>query len=207
MDDVLQKLQPLWDMYDSATEFIDSCIPSPIPVPPLMNSAAMFLSRKATSYSFPYDISRIDLGDIVFWQALLAIFLQPTIWNLIGRLEYYTRLVSKIFFKPIFGVYAFALWIFLAGLYRDLLFVEAIKRQRTSSYFDDPYWEILGYVTGTVGVVLVLSSFWQLGMTGTYLGDYFGILMEKRVTAFPFNYFSDPMYDGSSLIFLSKALL
>lgn len=34
---------------------------------------------------------------------------------------------------------------------------------------------------------------WRLGVVGTYLGDYFGILMEERVTAFPFNVMDDPM--------------
>jgi Phospholipid methyltransferase len=30
-----------------------------------------------------------------------------------------------------------------------------------------------------VGQTLVLSSTWQLGITGTFLGDYFGILMDE----------------------------
>ena len=28
---------------------------------------------------------------------------------------------------------------------------------------------------------------YALGVTGTYLGDYFGILMDEPVTSFPFN--------------------
>lgn len=30
------------------------------------------------------------------------------------------------------------------------------------------------------GSTLVASSMWKLGVTGTYLGDYFGILMDVR---------------------------
>lgn len=30
------------------------------------------------------------------------------------------------------------------------------------------------------GSTLVVSSMWKLGVTGTYLGDYFGILMNVR---------------------------
>jgi len=45
-----------------------------------------------------------------------------------------------------------------------------------------------------------------LGVTGTYLGDYFGILMDERITSFPFNVLNNPMYYGSSMIFLSTAL-
>jgi len=52
----------------------------------------------------------------------------------------------------------------------------------------------------------VLSSMWALGLTGTYLGDYFGILMNDVVTGFPFNVSSCPMYLGSTLNFLGTSL-
>ena len=48
---------------------------------------------------------------------------------------------------------------------------------------------------------------WALGVTGTYLGDYFGILMDRRVTSFPFNITGAPMYYGSTLSFLGTAIL
>jgi phosphatidylethanolamine N-methyltransferase len=47
---------------------------------------------------------------------------------------------------------------------------------------------------------------WALGVTGTYLGDYFGILMDHRVTSFPFSVTDAPMYHGSMLSFLGTAL-
>lgn len=56
------------------------------------------------------------------------------------------------------------------------------------------------------GNVLVLSSMWALGITGTYLGDYFGILMDDIVTGFPFNVTEAPMYYGSTMSFLGTAL-
>jgi methylene-fatty-acyl-phospholipid synthase len=56
------------------------------------------------------------------------------------------------------------------------------------------------------GNVLVLSSMWALGVTGTYLGDYFGILMDEMVTGFPFNVSGSPMYWGSTMSFLATAL-
>ena len=58
----------------------------------------------------------------------------------------------------------------------------------------------------SVGTVLVLAAFYQLGITGTYLGDYFGILMDVRVTAFPFNTLEHPMYDGATMVFLAQSL-
>jgi len=47
---------------------------------------------------------------------------------------------------------------------------------------------------------------WALGVTGTYLGDYFGILMDDMVTGFPFNVSSSPMYHGSAASFLGTSL-
>jgi phosphatidylethanolamine/phosphatidyl-N-methylethanolamine N-methyltransferase len=58
-----------------------------------------------------------------------------------------------------------------------------------------------------MGNVLVLSSTWALGITGTFLGDYFGILMDDMVTGFPFNVVKSPMYYGSTMSFLGTALL
>ena len=53
----------------------------------------------------------------------------------------------------------------------------------------------------------MLTSIYALGITGTYLGDYFGILMKERVTGFPFNVLNDPMYVGSTMAFVGGALV
>jgi len=47
---------------------------------------------------------------------------------------------------------------------------------------------------------------YALGVTGTYLGDYFGILMDHKVESFPFNVTDAPMYYGSTMSFLGGAL-
>lgn len=192
---------------DQVSNAADAYVPSPVPVPALITTAAEFMSEKATPPSFPYVIKDVNLGDVVFWQAVIVIFLQPLLWNVIGRFEHYTRLLSKIFLKPVIGTYAFALWIFVGGLYRDVLFVAAMESQATVEWLGMPEYRAAALFLMGLGLILVLTSFYQLGMIGTYLGDYFGILMEKRVTAFPFNCFSDPMYDGSTMLFLGKAML
>lgn len=64
----------------------------------------------------------------------------------------------------------------------------------------------LAYTLLAIGNTLVLSSMWALGVTGTYLGDYFGILMDHRVTGFPFNLTDAPMYWGSVCSFIGTAL-
>jgi len=65
---------------------------------------------------------------------------------------------------------------------------------------------IAAYVLSTAGTILVLTSFYRLGITGTYLGDYFGILMDEMVTGFPFTILANPMYVGTTMNFLAGAL-
>ena len=52
----------------------------------------------------------------------------------------------------------------------------------------------------------MVTSTYALGVTGTFLGDYFGILMDRRVEGFPFSVLRDPMYVGSTLSFAAVAL-
>lgn len=83
----------------------------------------------------------------------------------------------------------------------------ALSHQPASTVLLSPLVSLLSYALIAGGNVLVLSSMWALGVTGTYLGDYFGILMSDRVTTFPFNVTDAPMYYGSTMSFLGTALL
>ena len=82
----------------------------------------------------------------------------------------------------------------------------ALSTQPTSPYLDTPLVKLGGGALFAAGNVLVLTSMWALGVTGTYLGDYFGILMPSMVTGFPFSVVPDPMYVGSSMCFVGVAL-
>ncbi|KAI0567220.1 Phosphatidylethanolamine N-methyltransferase [Gracilaria domingensis] len=195
------------DQVNNALEYMDDLIPQVVYVPEVVTAGAEYFSDYCTSPSFPYRLRNIEIGDIAFWQAVIVIFLQPLIWNCIARLEYYTRILSRVFIKPIIGVYVLALWIFLAGLYRDTLFVAALQTQQIVPQLGKLEYQLAGVSCLVLGTILVFSSFYRLGITGTYLGDYFGILMPEKVTAFPFNLFEHPMYDGSTLIFLGKAIM
>ncbi|KAK3096031.1 hypothetical protein FSP39_022180, partial [Pinctada imbricata] len=78
-----------------------------------------------------------------------------------------------------------------------------------------PTWPLLyenwilyfGYGLIILGSTLVFSSYFALGFYGTFLGDYFGILMEEKVTGFPFSVLDNPMYWGSTCNFLGSALV
>ncbi|KAM5466511.1 Phosphatidyl-N-methylethanolamine N-methyltransferase [Microsporum audouinii] len=118
-------------------------------------------------------------------------------------LEYNNHFLTKIFGNKYNGCYFLAVTIFSLGIIRDHLYNDALKNQ---PYFAPVHQQYLAYGLFATGNVLVLSSMWALGITGTYLGDYFGILMDAPVTGFPFNITSAPMYWGSTMSFLAVAL-
>lgn len=118
-------------------------------------------------------------------------------------LEYHKHHLTRIFRNAYYGCYFLAAIIFTLGIFRDHVYNQALEDQ---PYYAPVHQPRLAYLLFGVGSVLVLSSMYALGVTGTYLGDYFGILMDAPVTGFPFNVTGSPMYWGSTLNFLAAAL-
>lgn len=179
---------------------------SEMPVPAALDTVASQVSSFLASENIP-KIPHVDLTDQAFARAIVATVLPPLIWNIIGPFEYHTRLVSKITFKPIIGVYLSGLLIASLSVYRSALFVAAINSQVRLNEMDTPLFHALGGFILVCGMAMFLGAYYRLGITGTYLGDYFGIFRDERITAFPFNVLNNPMYDGSSMNHLAEALL
>lgn len=139
--------------------------------------------------------------------ALLSILFNPIFWNIVARFEHKTHFLTKIAGGAYNGCYILAATIFSLGIYRDHVYHEALLQQPTfEPMVESLIVKALAILTFGVGNVFVITSMWALGVTGTYLGDYFGILMKERVTSFPFNVNDNPMYNGSTLCFLGTAL-
>ncbi|KAG0034326.1 Phosphatidyl-N-methylethanolamine N-methyltransferase [Podila clonocystis] len=149
----------------------------------------------------------VDWSDYRIVIAVACIFFNPTFWNIVARKEYRSKFITRMFNgNGLYGCYALAATIFVLGLVRDAAFKWAIDGQPKAQCMDQPIIKALAYVLFGVGNIFVLSSMYVLGVTGTYLGDYFGILMEERVTSFPFNVNENPMYNGTVMIFLGTAM-
>ncbi|ORX50649.1 phospholipid methyltransferase [Piromyces finnis] len=151
--------------------------------------------------------SKVDYTNIYFILSASSIIFNPLFWNIVARNEYRNKTLTKIFKSPKNGCYFLAFVIFTLGIVRDLLFGKAIQSDNECKLFDSIGIKVIGYICLAVGGILVYSSMYTLGIIGTYLGDYFGILMEKRVTGFPFNICDNPMYNGSTLNFLGTAII
>ncbi|KAL8719711.1 MAG: hypothetical protein Q9225_003311 [Loekoesia sp. 1 TL-2023] len=151
----------------------------------------------------------IDFSQRSLYISALAIAFNPTFWNTVARREYHHKTLTRLFNgNSQRACYALALTIFSLGLFRDYLFERALRAQPSSAILSSPPWNpYVAYALIALGNTLVLSSTWALGITGTYLGDYFGILMDEPVTSFPFNVTGAPMYYGSTMSFFGTALL
>lgn len=147
----------------------------------------------------------IATNDLLKYSAAIIAF-NPTFWNVVGRFEFKTHILRKIFGSKKIACFIFAITVFSLGIIRDLLFHEVLRTQPNSPVLQNDLVHYAGAVIAVIGQAFNLSSMWALGVTGTYLGDYFGILMDKKVEGFPFSVINNPMYVGSSLTFLGTAL-
>ncbi|KAM0217326.1 hypothetical protein ACHAQI_002197 [Fusarium lateritium] len=121
--------------------------------------------------------------------------------------KYHNKVLTKLFGgNSQVGCYALAATIFSLGMVRDFIYKNAIAEQPTHPALVNEYIQAAAATLFVIGNVLVVSSTWRLGITGTFLGDYFGILMDEMVTGFPFNVTGSPMYTGSTCSFLATAL-
>ncbi|KAJ3206116.1 Phosphatidyl-N-methylethanolamine N-methyltransferase [Entophlyctis luteolus] len=151
-------------------------------------------------------LSLVDTSLPSFWLAVLCITFNPLFWNCVGRFEHSSHALSTLFKSKYTACYVFAAVVFSLGLVRDAIFTQAVAAQPQWPPLASPAVQLTAAACMVLGATWVASSMLVLGITGTYLGDYFGILMSARVTGFPFNMVANPMYHGSTLLFLGYAL-
>lgn len=169
----------------------------------------------------PSVLSGVDVKAV--GMAAVAIAGLPAAWNVVARNEYHHHTLERLLRGKKRGAYFLAAAIFLASFVRDAAFQRAmdanppaqaiplLPASLTAGSADKLRaamggLKAVGAALFAAGTTLVVSSFLRLGVTGTYLGDYFGIKMSERVTAFPFSHFENPMYLGATLNFLGAAV-
>ncbi|KAF2740004.1 phosphatidylethanolamine N-methyltransferase [Polyplosphaeria fusca] len=154
--------------------------------------------------------SYIDFSQPSLWISAASIVFNPTFWkrhSIAARQEYHNKIITKLFGgNSRLGCYALAVTIFSLGIIRDYFYNAALDLQPSSPLLTSPPISLSAIPLFVTGNTLVLTSMWALGVTGTYLGDYFGILMDAPVTSFPFSVTDAPMYHGSTLSFLAAAI-
>lgn len=150
----------------------------------------------------------INFNDSHLYYTCCIIILCPLIWNILARLCYAFLPKNTPKYIRYIACYLLMIWIFSFSSYRDYLVRKTIQNQ-PKLIISEEYSNLLKLISIVIfilGQIFVLSSFYALGITGTFLGDYCGILMDAPVTTFPFNVLNNPMYIGSTLSFLALAL-
>jgi len=175
----------------------------------MLPSLLLRITNSLSLSTVKHDIHRyVNYNETYFQYTALAVFLCPFIWNILARIcRIITTNQSSQFQHT--TCYLLAAWIFAFSSFRDYLFHRMIAQQPTYPLFTEHYATViqpLSYLLIGLGQTFVLSSFYKLGITGTFLGDYCGILMDAPVRSFPFNVLSNPMYVGSTLSFLGSSL-
>jgi len=149
----------------------------------------------------------VNFSDPLFWRVTFLIISAPVIWNAIARTEYYTKFLQKMTGSKFTACYIITAWVFGYSTFRDYVFSNMLGSQPVLAWMTgNMLLRALAALLVVGGQVFVLSSFYRLGITGTFLGDYCGILMDAPVTGFPFSVLNNPMYVGSSVCFVGYSV-
>ncbi|XP_057569753.1 phosphatidylethanolamine N-methyltransferase isoform X2 [Hippopotamus amphibius kiboko] len=163
--------------------------------------------RKADLHVMAQLLGCVDPSEPRFVAAVLTIAFNPLFWNVVARWEHKTRKLSRAFGSPRLACHVLGAAILLLNVLRSHCFTQAMLSQPRMQSLEHPLAYRVGVALLGVGGTFVLSSFLALGFTGTFLGDYFGILKEARVTTFPFSVLDNPMYWGSTAAYLGWAVI
>ncbi|KAJ7254150.1 phospholipid methyltransferase-domain-containing protein [Mycena rebaudengoi] len=154
------------------------------------------------SVDFLFDLSQTSL-----LVSLLSILFNPVAWNIVAQNEYRNKTITRLFGgNARYGCYFLTILIFSFGILRESLYHRALTDQPHHAILPAPFDIVVPVLLFSIGQTFIVTSTWALGVTGTFLGNYFGILMDHRVEGFPFNVLHNPMYVGSTMCFARTAL-
>ena len=153
-------------------------------------------------------MAAVDIATPTFTAAVLSIVLHVVNYNVTARLEFRTRIFTRLLGRN--AVYVYAMYLVASAVIRDYLIKADLIADAVT--LKTPYLSPeLHYAAGTFllafGVLLNLWTLKALGVKGMYNGDSFGWLMSEPVTGGPFRFFRDPQYFGTSLSMLGSALI
>ncbi|XP_023572003.1 phosphatidylethanolamine N-methyltransferase-like isoform X1 [Octodon degus] len=149
----------------------------------------------------------VDPLDLSFMAAVLTIASNPFLWNVAARWEHRICKLSSALRSPHLACYSPGGIIQLLSVLHSRCFTQAMLSQPKTEGLNNTTTYLLGLALLGVGTVSVLSSFFTLGFTGSFSGDYFRILKETRGTTFPFSILDNPRYWGSTANYLGWTLM
>jgi phosphatidylethanolamine/phosphatidyl-N-methylethanolamine N-methyltransferase len=158
--------------------------------------------------SFSRDTLSIDITQRYLHWSIFHAFLNFAFWILLPHLEFKYKLLSRFTNGDQGKACDFLSFLLIqTGALRNLTFNEAVNENIKISYgYLDIPLEILGFIMMAAGGLLILITFYRMGIRGMYFGDHFGFLFTEKITAFPFNYLDNPQYVGTTTFFLGSSI-
>ena len=89
--------------------------------------------------------------------------------------------------RPLVRLFQYPMSFFFSLSLMELRYQLALLDQPQKAFLSGEYRIIVPAALFIIGQTFVISSTWALGITGTFLGDYFGILMDHRVEGYVFS--------------------
>lgn len=150
----------------------------------------------------------IDFTEPNFQFSIVYSFLCFLGWVLIPHLEFKYKILSRFMngdqekacdFLSYFLIYT--------GTMRNHAINEMINKNKTINYgiYEIPA-QIIAYSLITFGTTLVTFSFYRLGLRGMYFGDHFGFLLKEKIVSFPYNYFPNAQYVGTTWLLIGVSI-
>jgi phosphatidylethanolamine/phosphatidyl-N-methylethanolamine N-methyltransferase len=161
--------------------------------------------------SFTKSALLTDITESQFLWANFYAFLNFAIWMILPHLEFRYNVLSRFTKGDKQRAHDFLTFVLVqTGALRNLAFNEAMNNNIKMDY--DSYCgfgfliEAFGLVLVTVGFLLVIITFYRMGMRGMYFGDHFGFFFSEKITSFPFSHLENPQYVGTTCFFFGSAM-
>jgi phosphatidylethanolamine N-methyltransferase len=155
-----------------------------------------------------YIVDLVNFSDEHFLNAVYYSIFCFALWIILPHLQFKYKLLSRLTNGSNEKACDFlAYFLIYTGTTRNHYFNEAIKSNIHINY---GIWELpvmfLSLISMAFGLALVAGSFYRLGMRGMYFGDHFGFLFKEKITQFPYGYFENPQYVGTTAFFIGYSL-
>lgn len=150
------------------------------------------------------DNKFINFTETKFIQTLIYSFACFAFWIILPHLQFKYKLLSKFTGNDEGKACDFlAYFLIYVGTLRNHTFNECVNKniRVDYGYFEIPI-QIISYLAMVFGLTIVAFSFYRLGLRGMYFGDHFGFLFSEKILSFPYNYFDNPQYVGTTCFFL-----
>jgi len=153
----------------------------------------------------------LSFEDFKSWDSLITafmIFLCPVTWNVVSRLEFNTKIFSRLVGDNVIAADIWAHIYIEMGIFRNYMFYYMVTHHQTFQVPDSLVLPIklVSSILFTYGLIINLGVVYRLGIHGIYYADYFDILCPEKQTKWPYSQFDHPLYFGSTLIFLADSL-